>query len=133
MIRALIDRLPFSLDFGPYGLVSVFALALELAVLDAALALHLVQPLAISCAYLVSAIFQFTALRYVVFKVAHRTLHTQAAAYVIGQVVLWAILTASVALLTRFFPLTTMQARLVCVPSLFPVNYLVSRYFIFRK
>jgi putative flippase GtrA len=122
-----------SLDVLAYGTVSVAALIVELAVLQAALAAHLYQPVAISCGYTVSAIFQFSALRFVVFKAAHRALSIQALSFVAGQIVLWAVLVAAVALLTAIFPLTTMQARLICIPSLFPVNYLVSKYIIFRK
>jgi putative flippase GtrA len=122
-----------SLSFVAYGAVSVGALALELAVLHAALAAGLVQPVAVSCGYVCSAVFQFCLLRYVVFRVAHKTASIQALAFIIGQVLLWALLVGAVAALTKFFPLTTMQARLICVPTLFPVNYLVSKYLIFRR
>jgi putative flippase GtrA len=114
-------------------MVSAAALALELAVLQAALSAHLWQPVAISCGYLTSAVFQFCALRFVVFKVAHRNLSIQAFGFVAGQIALWGMLVLSVALLTHIFPLNTMQARLICVPTLFPINYLVSKFLIFKK
>ncbi len=132
-LKAAVEHGPFSRSFVPYGLVSVAALALELAVLHAALAGRLYQPVAVSVGYSCSAIFQFCALRYIVFKAAKKTLSVQAAAYFIGQVALWALLLAAVTVLTTYFPLNTMQARLICIPTLFPVNYFVSKHFIFRK
>ena len=119
------------MSFIAYAIVGLTALVLELLALRAALVLGLNQPYAVSCGYVVSALYQFYALRYVVFRVAHKRMSIQAASFVVGQLALWALLVGAVQILTLLLPLSTMQARLICVPSLFPVNYLVSKYLIF--
>lgn len=132
-VTAAVRRAGISPSLVAYASVSVVTLALYLGLLDGALAARFNQPVAISIAYLLSAVFQFYVLRYVVFKVAHKTVSPQAFAYIAGQLIHWGLSVGGVALLTRFFPLTTMQAATLCVPMLFPVNYLISRHAIFRR
>lgn len=95
--------------------------------------MRLAAPIALSCAYIASSLFQFSVLRYVVFRVTHRPMFVQANAYVITAIASWWAILGAVTLLTYFFPLTTMESRIVSIPVLFPLNYLISRYYIFRK
>lgn len=116
-----------------YGMTSVGALAVELAILHLALTLRALPPVAVSCGFIAGSVFQFCALRYAVFRVADKPVHFQASAYVIAAIGSWWAVVLTVALLQNVTHLPTMQARLVSIPLLFPLNYLVSKYFIFRR
>lgn len=120
-------------SFLAYGSVSVITAALELTVLHALLGIHIRAPFAVSSAYLTSSLFQFCVLRYVVFRVTHKPVIFQVNAYVIAAIGSWWAVLGAVTLLTALLPITTMQARLISIPALFPVNYLISRHVIFRK
>lgn len=124
---------PLPKSFFEYGSVSVLTALVELAVLHTLLGLHLRAPIAVSAAYLTSSLFQFCVLRYVVFKVAHKPVLLQVNTYVIAAILSWWAVLGAVTLLTTLLPLTTMEARLISIPVLFPVNYLLSRYVIFRR
>lgn len=120
-------------SFLAYGTVSVITAAVELTVLHALLGIHTRAPIAVSGAYLTSSVFQFCVLRYIVFKVAHKPVIFQVNAYVVAAILSWWAVLGAVTLLTALLPVTTMQARLISIPALFPVNYLISRHVIFRK
>lgn len=120
-------------SFLAYAVVSVSALIVELCVLHMTLALGAHSIIAISCGYLSSSIFQFTVLRYVVFRVTHRPVLLQVNAYLAAAVASWWTVVGVVTILMALFHLTAMEARVISIPALFPLNYLVSRYFIFRK
>jgi putative flippase GtrA len=68
-----------------------------------------------------------------VFKAAHRPVFMQVNAYVIAAIVSWWTVLGAVSLLIALFHISTMEARVVSIPALFPLNYLVSKYFIFKK
>lgn len=118
-------------SFVAYGAVSVATLCIELTVLHVSLALP--QALAVSCGYLSASFFQFCVLRYAVFKAHHKSAFMQVYAYIIAAVLSWWAVVGAVALLTTLFPLSTMEARIISIPALFPLNYLVSKHFIFRR
>ena len=115
-----------------YGTTSLGALLAELLVLHSALALHVASPLAVSLGFFTGSLFQFCSLRYVVFRVTHKPIIFQANAYVVAAIASWWAVLGAVALFEGVFKLPTMQARIASIPLLFPLNYLVSRYFIFR-
>jgi putative flippase GtrA len=123
----------FPKTFAAYGAVSVLTLCVELSILHTALAVGLVSPIAVSCGYLTASLFQFCVLRYIVFKAAHRPVFMQVNAYVIAAIVSWWTVLGAVSLLIALFHISTMEARVVSIPALFPLNYLVSKYFVFKK
>lgn len=120
-------------SFFAYSATSVATAGVELALLHTALAVRIVSPVAVSIGFLGAALFQFCVLRYVVFKVTHRPVAFQANAFAVSAILSWWLVVATVTMLTMLFPLTTMQARVITIPALFPINYLISRYVIFRK
>lgn len=126
-------RQMFPKTFVAYGAVSVLTLCVELSILHTALALRLASAVAVSCGYLTASVFQFCVLRYVVFKAAHRPVVMQVNAYVIAAIVSWWTVLGAVTALIALFHLSTMEARIISIPALFPLNYLVSRHLIFKK
>lgn len=123
----------FPKTFAAYGAVSVLTLCVELSILHTALALRLASPVAVSCGYLTASLFQFCVLRYIVFKAAHQPVFMQVNAYVIAAVVSWWTVLGAVTLVIGLFHVSTMAARVISIPALFPLNYLISKYFIFKK
>lgn len=115
-----------------YGSTSVGAMLLELLVLHASLALRISSPIAVSMGFFTGSLFQFLALRYVVFRVTHKPIAFQVNAYIIAAVASWWAVLGAVALLEAILRLPTMQARILSIPLLFPLNYAISRYIIFR-
>ena len=119
--------------FFGYGAVSVAALCIELTILQLLLLEHMPQPWAVSLAFLSACVFQFLVLRYIVFEVRHRPIVFQANAYVVAAAFSWLAVLASVTLLTTVFGISTMAARAISIPLLFPMNYMINRNFIFRR
>lgn len=119
--------------FVAYGGVSVLAAAFEFACLQALLVLHVAQGFAVSAAFCGASGFQFCMLRYVVFRVTHRPVIFQVNAYIFAAIFSWCTVLAGVTILTRVFPLHTLEARAILIPVLFPVNYLISRFLVFRR
>jgi putative flippase GtrA len=115
-----------------YGFVSVLSLLTELALLHTLLAVRLPQAAAVSVAFISASVFQFCTLRYIVFKVTHRPIVIQMNAYVLSAVFSWAAVLGCVTFFTSVFHMQTMLAREITIPLLFPLNYLLNRYFIFR-
>lgn len=116
-----------------YGLVSIAALGLELSLLHFLLQVRLAAPLAVTGAYGTASVFQFLALRYIVFQVTHRPMLIQVNAYILAATASWMLVLASVMALIHVFAISTMLAREITIPLLFPVNYVLSRYVIFRR
>lgn len=113
--------------------MSVASLLLELSLLHMLLVASVAAPFAVSAAYISASIFQFCVLRYVIFRVTHRPVLMQVNAYIASAILSWLAVLGTVTALTYFLHLSTMLAREITIPLLFPVNYVLSRYFIFRR
>lgn len=115
-----------------YGAVSVLTVCLEFAVLRTLLGAGVSQSLSVSAAFIASCCFQFLVLRYVVFRVTDKAIVFQANAYIVTTAFGWLAVLVGVTVLTAVLPIGTLAARALLLPVLFPANYLISRYFVFR-
>lgn len=116
-----------------YSSVSVLAASIDLCILHILVSRGVAQSVAVSAAFLTATATQYALYRYVLFKTAHKSILIEGWAYAIAVCISWWSTVGLVAAFSHAFGMSTLLAKVLTIPIIFPLGYLSNRFIIFRR
>ncbi len=116
-----------------YIAVGICTTIIDFGLLRLGIACGLVQPLAVSVAIVTAGVFQFSMYRFVVFRARERPVGLQAGGYFATLAVAWWSTVLLVEGFTHWLLVGTLVAKMMTIPIVLPVGFLVNRYIVFHR